>query len=127
MSKDIKINNVVFTKNTPFQINFRALHQDPNQWIEPAKFVPERFDSQSEWFKRPDGGIRNPLTFAPFLGGKRICLGKTFAEVTTRFTIPLLYHHFEFELSEETLANKPPVVAGCLADPVIPFRLVTKN
>ena len=89
--------------------------------------MPERFDSQSEWFKRPDGGARNPLTFTPFLGGKRICIGKTFAEVTTRFTIPLLYYHLDFEFSEHTLANKPPVVAGCLTDPRIPVRLITKS
>jgi len=68
--------------------------------------VPERFDSHSEWFKTPSGGNRNPLTFAPFLGGKRICIGKTFAEVTVRFTIPMLYYFFDFEFSKETLADK---------------------
>ena len=86
-------------------INFRALHFDPTQWIEPEKFVPDRFDSHSEWYKTPSGGNRNPLTFAPFLGGKRICIGKTFAEVTVRFTIPMLFYFFDFEFSKETLAD----------------------
>ena len=49
------------------------------------------------WQLTPDGKPRNPQAFTPFMGGKRICLGKTFAEVTIRFTVPLLFHAFDFE------------------------------
>jgi cytochrome P450 len=34
------------------------------------------------------------------MGGKRVCLGKTFAEVTTKFTVPLLFHFFDFEFTK---------------------------
>ena len=108
MMQDVKIKNINFGPDTPFWINTRAIHYDPKQWKEPSKFVPERFDSQSDWFKRPDGGQRNPLTFSPFLGGRRICIGKTFAEVTIRFTIPILLHHLQYEfLNKDQLINKP--------------------
>ena len=50
----------------------------------------------NEWLLTSDGRPRNPLAFTPFMGGKRVCLGKTFAEVTVRFTVPLLFHHFDF-------------------------------
>ena len=49
------------------------------------------------WKLTPDGKPRNPLSFTPFMGGKRICIGKTFAEVTVRFTIPLIFHFLDFE------------------------------
>ena len=42
--------------------------------------MPERFDAESPWSLTPSGGKRNPHSFIPFLGGKRICVGKTFAE-----------------------------------------------
>jgi cytochrome P450 len=43
------------------------------------------------------------------MGGKRVCLGKTFAELNARFTIPMLLHHFDFEFVEPIIQmkNKP--------------------
>jgi len=79
-----------------FFICFRLLHHDKFQWKKPLEFRPERFDPKSEWYKRPDGGPRHPLAFCPFSGGKRVCIGKTFAEITVKFTIPVLYHYFDF-------------------------------
>jgi cytochrome P450 len=61
--------------------------------------LPERFDTSNpdnKWLLTSDGKPRNPLAFTPFYGGKRICLGKSFAELAIRFTIPLLYFHCDF-------------------------------
>jgi len=81
---------------------------DSEQWQEAEKFVPDRFDPSSDWYKKPDGKNRHPLTYNPFLGGKRICLGKTFAEMVVRFTIPILYYHLDFKLlNQEDLVKKP--------------------
>lgn len=58
------------------------LHHDPTEWgPEHEEFIPERFDSKSKYFNKPDGKARNPFSFAPFLGGHRVCLGKTMAEI----------------------------------------------
>jgi cytochrome P450 len=50
-------------------------------------------------YKRPDGKPRNPLAFCAFNGGKRICAGKTLAEIMLSITIPLIYYHFDFEFT----------------------------
>lgn len=63
--------------------------------------MPERFDFKDKeniWTQTSDGKLRNPLAFTPFMGGKRVCLGKTFAEVAIKFKIPLIMYHFDFEL-----------------------------
>ncbi len=100
------------------------LHHDPKQWKQPERFIPDRFDSSSDWYKTPNGTARNPLTFGPFLGGKRICIGKTFAEVAIRFTVPILFYHFEFEfLDKNQLINKPKINAASTKSPVIPVKL----
>lgn len=78
---------------------FDAIHHDEYQWPSPARFVPERFDLKSAknpWALTTDGKPRNPLSFTPFMGGKRVCLGKTFADVNVRMTVPLLYHFLDF-------------------------------
>ena len=77
------------------------MHRNEKEWIDPDTFNPDRFDPNSPLFNRPDGSKRNPLAFNPFLGGKRICLGKTFAEITLKLTLPLYYHHFDFEFVKE--------------------------
>jgi len=89
-------------------INFESIHHDSVQWPEPHLYVPERFnlrDKDNKWTQTSEGKPRNPLSFTPFMGGKRVCLGKTFAETNIRFTIPLLYHHFEFSFVSDEQAH----------------------
>ena len=106
----------------------QACHMDPKEWQEPKKFVPERFDPASKWFKRADGSNRNPLSFTPFLGGKRICLGKTFAEITVRFTLPLYFHYFDFEFElEEHKIKRPTYILGSKKVPEIPILMTTRK
>ena len=101
---------------------------DDSQWIEPEKFIPERFDSESTYYKRPDGGRRSHNAFVPFLGGARVCLGKTFAEVTLKFTLPLYFHYFDFELvNEEQKKVRPIVNLGTTKAIEIPVKFTTKN
>mmetsp|Transcript_9700 Transcript_9700/g.13254 ORF Transcript_9700/g.13254 Transcript_9700/m.13254 type:complete len:104 (-) Transcript_9700:78-389(-) len=91
-------------------------------------FKPERFDPSSEWYLKPDGKKRSPFAFSPFLGGVRVCLGKTFAEVTLRMTLPLYYHCFDFEfVKEEHKRVRPNVCIGTNDSIVIPMKLITRN
>ena len=85
-----------------------SIHKDPKEWIDPERFDPDRFDPKSPMYLRPDGQMRNPYSFCPFFGGKRICLGKTFAEFMSVFTLPLIMYHFDFEFSRPEDALKKP-------------------
>lgn len=76
------------------------IHMDPTEWTFPKSFIPDRFDSSSPYFLRPDHTKRHSMAFTPFLGGKRVCLGKSFAEITTRHTVPLLFYFIDFEFAE---------------------------
>ena len=99
MSKDVSISGVDLREGDPFMIATGFMQKDPEQWKEPNRFEPQRFNPKSEWFLKPDGKTkRNPYAYSPFAGGVRVCLGKTFAEVVLKFSIPLYYHYFDFEL-----------------------------
>lgn len=114
-------------KGDLFLNNIYAYHHDPDQWIEHDKFIPERFDSDSRYFKRPNGEKRHPLTFCPFLGGKRACIGKTFAEVLVRYTIPLIYYHMDFEFYDPAMKlDKPKYAFLCLEDPEFKMKVTNK-
>jgi len=93
----------MFKKGLVYVILFNEIHHDEHQWIEPSVYNPERFNlntPDNKWARTADGKPRNTLAFTPFLGGKRICLGKTFAEVTVKYTLPMIYHHVDFEFAE---------------------------
>lgn len=127
-NRDVTIDGIHFKKGTAIYLAMNEMHRVEKEWIEPDTFIPERFDMNSKYYKRPDGSNRNPLAFNPFLGGKRICLGKTFAETTLKLVIPLYYHHFDFEfMNEEQKKTRPHYEIGGHSMIPIPMRFTTKN
>jgi len=79
------------------------LHRNKEEWIEPEKYIPERFDPQSKYYLTPNGHKRHHMSFGPFLGGKRICLGKTFAETISKIIGPTILAHFDFEFEDPNM------------------------
>ena len=71
-------------------VNIRYLHNNPDEWQEPDSFIPERFDPTSKYYLTPSGKKRHPMSFGPFLGGRRICIGKTFAESIGRYLLTMI-------------------------------------
>mmetsp|Transcript_32588 Transcript_32588/g.24078 ORF Transcript_32588/g.24078 Transcript_32588/m.24078 type:complete len:108 (-) Transcript_32588:32-355(-) len=76
------------------------LHHSKDQWRDPDEFIPERFDPNSEYYLTPLGGKRHPMSFLPFEGGPRVCLGKTFAEFIGKLIAVHLFNCFDFEIEE---------------------------
>ena len=106
--------DIVLAKGTPkelkidagamIHISFDALHHDPKNWgNNHNEYIPERFDSQSEHFNAPDGHHRNPFAFGPFLGGHRICLGKTFAETVAKKLIAMIMKFYTLEHADPAM------------------------
>lgn len=79
------------------------------EWIEPEKFIPDRFDPTSNYYLTPSGGKRHPMSFGPFLGGKRICLGKTMAEYSGKVVISIICSQLQFEFSDPIHNTKKPL------------------
>lgn len=84
---------VALKAGTKFFLSMIEMHHDPSVWKNPSEYIPDRFNKESEWASRPDGKQRSAQAFNPFMGGKRICMGKTLAEVIIRFTVPIIFHH----------------------------------
>ena len=107
-SKAVKIGDVLFKPEDNFIVNIDAVHHNPKEWCDPQTYNPDRFDPESPMFKRPDGSPRNPLAFVAFNAGKRVCLGKSLAEIMIGYTLPLIYYHFDFNfVSPDQINNKP--------------------
>ena len=74
--------------------------------------MPDRWDPKSPLYLTPDGEKRNPFSFYTFTGGKRICIGKVFAEMNMKilFTYMSQFFDFEFKDKEKYLKRYPYVV-----------------
>ena len=109
--------DIVLAANTPKELKINAgqrihignnlLHHKEEYWgANHFDYIPERFDSTSEHYKKPDGTPRSHYAFAPFLGGQRICLGKTFAETVAKKLISMILKFYTLELCDERLKEK---------------------
>ena len=62
----------------------------------------------------------------PFNGGKRICFGKTFADLMLRVTTSIITHKFNLDFVEEGKYGPdtlPLISIGVSHTPKIPFKL----
>ena len=82
-------------------IHTYSLHHKEDIWLEHDKFIPERFDPSSRYYLTPKGEKRPNYAFVPFLGGKRIFIGKTFIEVISKISGPTILGHYDFEFKYE--------------------------
>ena len=95
--KDTRLGKYQCKAGTQFIVDIESLHHNPTQWQRPKEFLPQRFNHTDPLFLTPDGKKRHSHAFAPFNGGKRVCFGKTFAEVKLKMMAIYLTQYFNFE------------------------------
>ena len=78
-------------------VNFHGLHYNAKHWQKPYEFLPERFDKNNPLSKAPDGTKRHSYAWAPFSGGRRVCFGKTFAEMTIKTLMTYITSYYNLE------------------------------
>ncbi|MBL8088820.1 MAG: cytochrome P450 [Anaerolineales bacterium] len=69
-------------------------HRDENVWENADSFCPERFSNG----KKPAG-----LSYVPFGGGPRVCIGATFGQVEARVVLSRLLKNFTFEFTNHKI------------------------
>ena len=100
-SEDVELGKYKIKKDEQIFVHMHSLYHKDSLWIEHEKFIPERFDPSSKYALTPKGEKRPHYAFVPFLGGKRICLGKTFVEVISKISGPTILGHYDFEFLSE--------------------------
>ncbi|XP_027343505.1 cytochrome P450 71D9-like [Abrus precatorius] len=73
-------------------VNVWAIGRDPNNWIDPERFYPERFMESSIDYRG------NNFELLPFGSGRRMCPGLTFGVLNVEYALALLTYHFDWKL-----------------------------
>lgn len=101
---------------TTVLLPIRHIHHDPRWWPDPERFDPTRFTGDAATGRRRS-------TYLPFSGGRRVCVGRSFALMEAVLITAMLAQRFRFELlpggekirPETTLTLRPsgglPMVA----------------
>ncbi len=71
-----------------------VVHRDPRYWTRPNTFDPERFSSERAEHKT------HPYAFAPFGGGRHLCVGKRFGQLEIRSTLHQMLKKLRWSVPE---------------------------
>ncbi|WVZ16323.1 hypothetical protein V8G54_009305 [Vigna mungo] len=82
---------------TTAMVNMWAIARDPEVWVDPLEFKPERFVGLENEFSV----FGSDLRLAPFGSGRRTCPGKTLGLSTVTFWVASLLHEFQWLPSDE--------------------------
>uniref|UniRef100_A0A6M2CHS3 Putative cytochrome p450 midgut overexpressed n=1 Tax=Rhipicephalus microplus TaxID=6941 RepID=A0A6M2CHS3_RHIMP len=91
--EDYRCGKYLIKKGTSVMVPTYQLHHDPQYWIEPDKFDPERFSPEN---KRSV----NPTAYIPFGLGPRICLGQRLALAELASATAQVLRHYSISLGE---------------------------
>lgn len=92
------------------------MHHHPDLWSDPRAFRPERFLEDGE------GARARAHVFFPFGGGRRRCIGATFAQMEMRMIMARLYQRYDLTRAEDS--NPMPMVKGITLAPKDGLRVV---
>jgi cytochrome P450 len=101
-----KIKDILVPKNQIVLFNLYACQYNEEQWQEPMKFIPERFDSESKYFLTPSGNTRHPLAYCPFTFGTRTCPGRGLGLMELKILVIYFMLSIDYEIDEGTLQNE---------------------
>jgi len=89
--QDMAIAGYAVPAGTRVMYSIYLSHRDRDFWLDPERFKPDRFERGQE-DKRP------PLTYVPFGGGPRNCIGASFAQVEAKVVLSRILQKFDFQL-----------------------------
>lgn len=116
--RDLQVEGYVVPADTRVMYSIYLTHRDEAQWPEPLRFKPERFD-RSQHHGRP------ALSYVPFGGGPRNCIGATFAQVEAKVVLARILQGFDLELLSKNV--RPYMGATLEPRPGVVMRLARRE
>ncbi|KAF2313521.1 hypothetical protein GH714_011416 [Hevea brasiliensis] len=103
---DTTVDGYEVPEGTTAMVNMWAITRDPEVWMDPIKFWPERFVCKDAGAVDMEFTVLgSDLRLAPFGSGRRTCPGKALGLATVSFWVGTLLHEFEWVKSDHNLVD----------------------
>ena len=112
--KELQVEGYTVPANMRVMYSIYLTHRDKKHWPDPLRFDPDRFD-RSRRHGRP------ALSYVPFGGGPRNCIGATFAQVESKIVLARILQRFDLQLLDQTI--RPYMGATLEPRPGVKMRL----
>ncbi len=89
---ELKGTGITIKKDHVVHIPTYAIHRDPDNFVDPDVFRPERFLA--------DNITHNPYAYLPFSAGPRNCLGMRLAQLKIKLALVNLVDRYVFHATE---------------------------
>ncbi len=99
---DTQIGGYAVSKGSQVVICTNATHHDPNLYPDPDRFDPERFTEAAS-------AGRHKFAYAPFGGGRRLCIGENFAWMEGVLVLATIAQHWKFRMTGPRPALDPHI------------------
>ncbi len=90
-AEDLELQGYGVPDKTRVMVSMYLSHRDEANWEEPAQFCPQRFE-------RGQHHKQAPLSYIPFGGGPRNCIGATFAQIEGKVVLARILQQFALTL-----------------------------
>ena len=80
------------------------IHRNPEVWENPDEFIPQRFEETLN-------SARHKMSWIPFGGGARYCIGQPLAMLEIQTIIVELLRNFKFEVVEDHPIEMDPLIS----------------
>jgi cytochrome P450 len=119
----VQVQGYTIPKGTTIILNIWAVHRNADVWVDPEKFMPERFMDGDSDFSSKD------CKLIPFGGGRRICIGLPLAYRTVHLILASLLHQFDWALPEETMEKGVDMTEkfGIVISMATPLKAIAKK
>ncbi|XP_037040832.1 cytochrome P450 4d1-like isoform X2 [Bradysia coprophila] len=96
LQEEVVIGKYTLPKGTNVVIPIYYMGHDPNIFVNPEVFTPERFLVERNTEKN------NPFSYIPFSAGPRNCIGQKFAVLEIKSLVSKVLRYFEISLAENS-------------------------
>ena len=98
--RDDRLGERRIARSTTVMIPVYAIHRDGRHWDEPLAFRPERFL----------GGAPKRGTYLPFGGGRRVCIGASFAALEASIIAAMVARAYQLDRLPDQVVEPDPTV-----------------
>ena len=118
--KECEIGGFYIPEKTRLVVNVYDIMRDPDLWVDPLKFMPERLLASSK-SGQEDERKEKVLKYLPFGSGRRGCPGSALGYMVVGTVIGVIVHGFEWRIDGDKV-NMEEVMEGVILTMAHPLK-----